>query len=208
MHLRHQSEFERLAADIRRRARVGDTELPLASAIAVRLLGPEGFAYGHPAAGARLDGHRIVVPKNHPDQNFVIAHELGEWALKYVAKFKGAHREKEAAANRIGSAIIAPKAAVEAAYRRYGEDVDTLSRAFVMSRTAVVLRLAELRNEERGVVTRLHRNVIVRNARAVNWSDPRIVDVAIGTRRTFPGLVKTHAFAGGIDDGRVAFRAK
>lgn len=203
-----QLDLELLANEIREQAGVEGDELPLASEIAVRLLGEDGFAYGHEHAGARLDGLRIIVPRRHPDQNFVIAHELGEWALKYIAKYNGPPNKKEAAANYIAAAIIAPRAAVEAAYRQYGEDVDTMSRAFVMSRTSMVLRLAEVLDQERAVVTGQNRNVIVRNARAVNWADPKIVRLAKGEIREYPGLVKTCMFVGGIDDGRVALRAK
>lgn len=206
-----QLDWEFLAREVRGRAGVAEDELPLAAEIAVRLLGPTGLIYGHPAAGARLEGHTVLVPKNHPDQNFVIAHELGEWALKHIARFRGESAKKEEAANYIAAAIIAPRPAVKAAYECFGEDVATMGRAFAMSCTATVLRLAEVRGDERAVVTSKSQNVIVRNPQRVDWADPKILRVAgrlaRGGSGSYPGLVKTAVFDLGIDRGRVAFRA-
>ncbi len=197
-------ELESVAEEVRRRAHVASTELPLASEIAVRLLGARGFAFGHPAAGARLIGNRIIVPPNHPDLNFVIGHELGEWALRELVGYRDRGPEKEAAANYIAAAIIAPREAVRAAHKQYGERIAKLARAFVMSQTAMFLRLAEVLSDERAVLT-VSGNVLSRGTAL------RLVSLREAARYVarypakLPGVARAR-LRGGIDEGRIAFR--
>lgn len=197
-------ELERLAGEVRRLAGLSDDDLELAPDIAGRVLGPRGVVFGAPGTPARLDGHVIIVPPDHPDLNFAVAHELGEWALREIAGYSGPHTERERAANFVGAAILAPRPTVLRAYAYFGERVRTLSRAFALSQTSVVLRLAEVRKDERAVVTR-NGHVLLRTHGAFPWANVPIVDVARGAK--WRGLAKTR-LRGGIDEGRVAIRLK
>jgi hypothetical protein len=81
----------------------------------------------------------------------------------------------------------------------------TIARAFALSKTSMVLRLAEVRGDERVVVTK-NNNVIIRTKGAYPWADIPIVDVA-RDKKTWRDIVKTK-LSGGIDDKRVALRAR
>lgn len=196
--------LEALAQEVRKRANLNDDELLLAPEIAERVLGPRNLALGAEETPARLDSLRIIVPRDHPDMNFAVAHELGEWALRDIAKFQGDDLTRERAANYIGAAILAPARLVQRAHRFYGERVGFLARAFALSQTSLVLRLAEVSGDERAIVTRTG-NVILRTNGAYPWANVPVVEVARG--RKWRGLAKAK-LRGGIDDGRVALRAK
>lgn len=190
--------------ELRKLARLRDDDLQLAPQIAARILGSSGVVFGAAGTVARLEGHQIVVPQDHPDMNFAIAHELAEWGLREIAKFKGGHVEKERAANSVGAAILAPRAIVLIAHAHYGERLRPLSRTFAISQTNVVLRLAEVCGDERAVVT-LSGHVFMRSQGAFPWADVPIVKVARGD--SWCGLAKTR-LRGGIDEGRIALRAR
>jgi Zn-dependent peptidase ImmA (M78 family) len=201
-------DLEDLARAVRRMAGLSDDELPTAPVIVARVLGPDTIQlvpelHGYGYLQRTEDGSfRILVRPDRPDLNFTIAHELGHWALRELAGFQGEVVEEERAANYLAGAILAPPPMVHRAHSQWGEKVRTIARAFGVSQTAMVLRLAEVRQEERAVVTRTG-NVL---ARGMLWSRVPVVDIARGDRR-WRGLAKA-TLRGGIDDGRIALRVK
>lgn len=196
-------ELERLAREVRSIARLDEDELLLAPEIAARILGNENVAFSPPDTVAHLAGCRILVPLGHPDLNFAVAHELAEWALARLAGFDGEHVERERAANYLGAAIVAPADTVRRAHAHFGEKLRTIARTFALSQTSTTLRLAEVQQEERAVVTKSG-NVLVRTQGCFPWADVPIVDVARGAGR-WRGLAKAR-LRGGIDEGRIALR--
>lgn len=203
-------ELELLAKEIRRRAGLREGELAIATRIAARLLGPDAIAADPtlqlPAYLCRtIDGFQIVANPGARDVRFHIAHEIGEWALKTLAKFSGPHAERERAANYIAAAILAPEDEVRALHAAMGERIRPMAEHFGLSQTSMVLRLAEVRRDERAVVTKSG-NVLIRTQGAFPWADIPVIDVARGESRWI-GLAKAR-LRGGIDEGRVALRVK
>jgi hypothetical protein len=199
-------ELELIAQELRAIAELADDDIRHAPVIAARVLGERGVRLlpsGPPIA--YLDGETVLVSRDHPDMNFAVAHELGEWALKYLANFKGTHAERERAANYIAAAMLAPKPTVERAHRYYGERLRALAETFGVSKTSMTLRLAEVRRDERAVVTK-NGHVLVRTQGTFPWAQIPVLDVARGESQ-WRGLAKT-SLRGGIDEGRVALRAK
>jgi hypothetical protein len=206
-----QLELELLAREIRRRAGLDEDDFELATKIAARVLGPDAIALEPKLQGAAylrrtFEGFQIVLNPGAKDVRFHVAHELGEWALKSLAHFTGSELERERAANYIAAAILAPEPAVRRAHAQVGEKIRTLAARFGMSQTSIVLRLAEVRGDERAVVTRTG-NVLLRSAGAFPWADVRIVDAARGDAWRGLGLAKA-SLRGGIDEGRVALRVR
>lgn len=197
-------ELERLAQEIRTIAHLDDDDLPLAPEIAERVLGKGSVLFGLPGTAARLDGLRIIVPPEHPDLNFIVGHELAEWALRDVLRFRGPHPEKEQAANYVAAALLAPPMTVRRAYSYFGEHLRPLAKTFGLSQTSATLRLAEVRGDERAVVTRSG-NVLLRTQGTFPWADVPVADVAHG-RTQWMGLAKAR-LRGGIDEGRIALHA-
>lgn len=205
-----QLELESLAREIRRRAGLSEDDLDLATRIAARVLGPDAVALDPKMQGAAylrrtIDGFQIVVNPGARDVRFHVAHELGEWALKTLARFSGPEVTRERMANYIAGAILAPEGAMRRAHASVGERLRALSNRFGMSQTSVVLRLGEVHGDERAVVTRTG-NVLIRTQGAFPWSDVPVVNVARGEVRWI-GLAKAQ-LRGGIDEGRVALRAR
>lgn len=197
-------DLERLAKEVRKIAGLEDDELLLAPEIAGRVLGPNGVTFGATGTVARLAGGRIVVPLDHRDLNFAVAHELGEWALRDLALYRGGHVERERAANYLGAAIIAPAETMRRAHDWFGEKLHPLAKTFAISQTSAVLRLAEVRGDERAVVTKTG-HVLLRTQGTFPWADVPVVDVARGGR--WRGLAKAR-LRGGIDEGRIALRVR
>lgn len=211
-------ELEGLAAEVRRRAGLLDDDPILATRLAARLLGPDAVAVDPTIAGAAYlratdDGWQILLNPAGVDVRFHVAHEIGEWALRELAHFRGSHLGRERSANYLAAAILAPYRALMAAY----DDVELRHAAapearrlwlvasrFGLSTTSTVLRLAEVRNEDRAVVTRSG-NVMLRAHGGFVWDGVPILAVARG-QVAVRGLVKAR-LRGGIDDGRVALRA-
>lgn len=193
-----QLELELLAREVRRRAGLTDDDTELATRIAARVLGPDAVALDPALANAAYLRRTI-------DGCFHVAHELGEWALRSLAKFHGDEASRERAANYIAAAILAPEAAVRRAHATFGERLRPIASRFQMSQTSIVLRLAEVKGDERAVVTRTG-NVLLRTQGAFPWADVPILDVAQGGAR-WRGLAKA-PLRGGIDEGRVALRAR
>ena len=204
-----QLELELLAKEVRRRAGLSDDDVELATRIAARVLGPDSIALDPTLRNSAylrrtIDGWQIVVNPRGRDVRFHIMHELGEWALKSLARFSGSETERERAANYLAAAILAPEAAVRRAHAALGERLRPISERFGLSQTAVVLRLAEVHGDERAVVTQTG-NVMLRTQGAFPWATVPVIDIARGTR--WAGLAKAD-LRGGIDEGRVALRAR
>lgn len=204
-----QLELELLAREIRRLAGLDDEDFELATRIAARVLGPGAVALDpamHGVAYLRrtIDGYQIVVNPGAQDVRFNVAHEIGEWALKTMARFEGTEVERERAANYIAAAILAPEGAVRRAHRAVGERLRALADRFGLSQTSMALRLAEVRGDERAVVTKTG-NVLLRTSGALDWTQIPIIDVARGAAK-WRGLARAE-LRGGIDEGRVALRA-
>lgn len=204
-----QLELEGLAAEVRRRAGLAPDDFETASRIAGRVLGDNGVALD-PALPipaylqATPTGWQIVANPTAQDLRFHIGHELGEWALRTLARFRGDHVTRERAANYIAAAILAPEPAVRRAHGHLGERVRSIASWFQLSQTATVLRLAEVVGDERAVVTRSG-HVLLRSHGAFPWATVPVVDVARGT--SWRGLARAR-LRGGIDEGRVALRAR
>lgn len=208
-------DLEELASDVRRRARIGPQARALATDIAVALVGERGVIIDPELAGSayviqRGDRFRIIFRLDAPDIRFRLMHECAHVALRKLAKLELSPEDEERAANYVAAAIIAPRGQVLCAYADLGERPRTMAAIFGLSQTAMVLRLAEVLEDERSVVTTGRttgeRNVLVRNAREVDWSDPEII-VEADRRRRHPKLAKTR-LRGGIDEGRVALRVR
>lgn len=204
-----QLELEFLAAEVRRLAGLTDDDVrPLATTIATTLLGPDGVAldpclHGPAYLTRREDGgFQIVVRDGLADVRFAIAHELGHYAIREIARARLDSTVEERAANYLAAAILAPAPTMLEAHAHFGEKLRDIARTFGLSQTSTVLRIAEVRGDERAVVTRTG-NVL---ARGVTWATVPIVDYVRG-RTQWRGLAKA-ALRGGIDDGRVAVRVK
>lgn len=205
-----QLELELLAKEVRRRAGLTDDDFELATRIAARVLGPDAVSVDPELAGVAYlrqsrSGWQIVVNPNTRDVRFHVAHELGEWALRVLAKYQGDEVKRERAANYLAAAILAPEPSVREAYRVHGERVSSLAEHFQLSQTAIVLRLGEVVGDERAVVTKTG-NVLVRTQGAFPWDAVPVVDIARGDAK-WRGLVKAR-LQGGIDEGRVALRVR
>lgn len=202
-------DLEQLAGWIRRLAAVGDEEIEIAPVMAGRILGDRGIVVDREQRGLgyleRNDrGEYTIRVRPHLDLNFTIAHELGHWALREIARWHGSRPEEERAANRLAAAIIASPCALSRVHRDHGERYDQIADAFSLSQTAIVLRLAEVLGDERAVVTR-RGHVLLRSGGAYPWADVPVVDVARGAAK-WRGLARAR-LRGGIDHGRVALRA-
>lgn len=154
------------------------------------------------AALVTVDGRaRIVAHRGAPDLRFAVAHELGHWALRTVARAELGHAEEERAANTFAAALLAPSPLVRAAYELFGERHDVMAERLRISQTSTVLRLGEVSGDPRAVVTRTG-HVFVRN-QSPTLTRERAAAVAHG--RPVRGVAKAR-LRGGIDEGRVALR--
>lgn len=203
-----QLKLELLAAEVRRRAGLNEDDNELATTIATRLLGPNGITIDPELRGPaylrrRSDGgYQIVVRPNLPDVRFAIVHEIGHYAVRELSTLRLDPTSEERAANYLAAAILAPPTMIRRAHAFYGERLRLIARAFGLSQTSTVLRLAEVLSDERAVVTRSN-NVIVRGA---SWARVPVIAIARGKLR-WKGLSKA-PLRGGIDEGRVALRVK
>ncbi len=204
-----QLEIEHWAKTVRGMARLTDDELPTGPEIAVRVLGAENVRLSTCDVGARLEGRTIIVPKNHQDISHAFAHELGELVLRDRAMFRGAHEEKEEAANAIGAAILAPPTTTLRAVQHFRRHLALIARAFGISHTSAHLRILEVLGEEGAVITNNHSNVMARNASAVAWG-PEIAALVLSDKASLgrtdarPGLVKTSLRGKRFERGRYA----
>lgn len=155
---------------------------------------------------AIVDGQfRIYIRAVGPDSNFDVAHELGHYALRTIAKYSGPHEERFA--NYLAAAVLAPPAVVRSAHQAHGpmKAIRPLAKAALISQTAAQLRLGEVIGDERAVVTKTG-NVIVRTRGAFPWAAVKLVEASEFEFKAL-GLAKTK-LRGGIDTGRIAVRAR
>lgn len=204
-----QLELEGLATEVRRRARIQPDVVETASRIAFGALGERALTVDRSMRLAAYlqaieNGWQIVVNPTAPDLRFHIAHELGEWALRTIARFRGDDAARERAANYIAAAILAPEPAILRAHASLGERPRSIAAWFQLSQTATVLRLAEVVGDERAVVTKTG-NVLLRTQGTFPWAKVPLIEVARGTK--WRGLARAR-LRGGIDEGRVALRAR
>lgn len=203
-------EFEGLAQEVRRRAGVEDGRLELVTRMATALLGRGAVRLVPGMRGAaylkqsRDGAWYIVANPDMPDVRFNLALELAELSLVCVANFRGTELERERSANYVAAAILAPARAVLHTYVEVGERYKKIADRFGLSQTSAVLRLAEVRGDDRAIVTRSG-NVLVRTQGAFPWAEVPVVEVARG--RPWAGLSSTK-LRGGIDEGRIALRAR
>lgn len=199
-------EMERLAAEVRRIARLQDGEVALAPRIALAVLGKGAIRRASrlqsEACLTIIDGrYRIVMREIGRDSNFAIAHELGHWALRVLGNYGGP--EEERAANFVGAAILAPPPPWAAARRYYPADGwDPIARTFGVSQTCAGLRAHDVEGIPIAILT-VNGNEIVRGTDDFTWKTVDIKAAALVARPR--GLKKTE-LRGGIDEGRIIFR--
>lgn len=204
-------QLDLFAEAVRRVAKVGPDEVVDAAELSIRLLGEGSVVIvDRLACGARLrrtdSGYCIELEDNLPDMNFAAAHEVAHWALRVLAHYEGQHEERYA--NYVGAALLMPRTLVRAGLQFYGhklEALEPLSSTVMVSRTAVNLRLGEVSGDARAVVTRTGH--VLRNDVAAFAEPDRDVIVRARRDRETRGVVRAQ-LRGGIDEGRVALRAK
>lgn len=197
------ADLDRLAKEVRARARLKDDELERAPEIIVRILGPRSIAVSRSMRCAgRLDrderGYVIVVREGARDMNFTLAHELAHWALIEIARFKGPRLAEERAANYVAAAILAPKRSVQRASKIW-DSLPEMAEAFGLAKTSMNLRLGEVLHDDRFVVT-VSGNVLRRDSMHHLTDEDIRAEARSPVRRN---LAKTY-LRGGIDEGRVA----
>lgn len=215
-----QLELERIASELRRRSQVTSDAVVMSPTLAERILGvPVAVAptLRTSACLARVGkSYRVFIRAVGPDTNFDIAHELGHYGLRVIAGYQGPDEER--LANRVAACLLAPREIVQSVVRTHGRalrSIRPLARTVRISQTAAQLRLGEILEDERAVVTKTG-NVLLRSQGTLDWSTIPVVavargDVAIEVVRErdlgWRGLARAR-LRGGIDEGRVALRAK
>lgn len=196
-------EIERLAMHVRRGAGYGDDEALDVEAAVLHWLGlpiATSPRMTVPGALAMVDGRwQVQIQQRARDPLFVAAHELGHWSFRHVAMPFQSLAAEERAANLFAAILLAPRALVVRAFDHYGEAIGPIAEGIGISQTATVLRLGEVRGEDRAVVTRTE----YAHVRGPRMTRERALDAARGNA---PGLV-TARLRGGIDEGRVAIRS-
>lgn len=196
--------IEGLAMHIRRTAGFGDEHIVRVGDVVRHWLGRgvDTVPAGRLALGSleRVEGAwRILVSEAALDPRFAAAHELGHWAFREVARVTFASEaEEERAANIFAATLLAPAPLVRRAYDIFGERVARIAGGLRISQTSAVLRLAEVRRDERAVVTPGGRALV----RGATLTQERALAAARGK---VPGLARTR-LRGGLDEGRVALR--
>lgn len=213
-----QLELEQLALRIRERAGLAEDDFADAVGIVTRLLGPTAIVYDEHIRllADRELHHQATYLRRRPDGTFEIAIRPGAPDLRFRLLHEVAHVElasmgfsladEEKAANYVAAAVMAPAQMMRRAHDHIGERLKPIAKAFGLSQTATQLRLGEVLEDERVVVTK-NGNVFVRSQGAFPWADVPIVDVARSGVR-WKGLAKAQQLRGGIDEGRIALRAR
>ncbi len=179
-----------VAASLLERAGYSDADAPGARRVAESVLGP-GCVYRMPTSVARAPAWLAIVhgqariyvrtglaPEH---RNFLIGHELAEWALARDG-YRG--DDIEEAADAIAACLVAPRAAFRAALREIGERYDELADAFVCTESLAALRVGETTGEPMALVT--PRSVRVRGDG--EWVWPAEDEMRRVARRGHPGL--------------------
>lgn len=197
--------IEGIAMDVRRGAGFDDDRVVHVNTVVrhwmgvgVEMIEPGGLYLGSLEV---IDGRvTIVVVDTAIDARFVAAHELGHWMFRHrLGMTFASEAAEEVAANVFAAALLAPAPLVSRVYAHFGEDVPEIADGLRISQTSAVLRLGEVRGEDRGVVTPGGRALL----RGATLTRERALDAARGNA---PGLV-TARLRGGIDEGRVAIRS-
>lgn len=200
-------EIEQLAMEVRRAAGASDEAVVAVVDLVIFWMGPNAIEVVERMIGraalVTVDGvPRIMAKRGAPDLRFAVAHELGHWVLRFLARVSLDHVEEERAANTFAAALLAPPSLVRRAYEFFGEDLRVASERMHMSQTSMALRLGEVRGDPRAVVTRTG-HVFTRNG-GTALTRERAAEAARG--KAPRGLAKAR-LRGGIDEGRVALRA-
>lgn len=206
-------ELERLARTVRRLAGLDDLDLLSSLTIAQRVLGaPVRLvpSLETRACISMADGtYRIFIRALEREAHFDVAHELGHWALRELARYAGA--EEERFANRIAGAIVAPGSAVKWATAQHGRGmrpIKPLANLTGISDTSANLRLSEVLGDDRWVATARRRNLLARVPSGRHPDRAALIAMAFDEGPRIPGIVKTRLTPAGIDAGRVALKAK
>jgi IrrE N-terminal-like domain len=202
-------DCEELARAVRIEAAVDPEAIERSVIIARGILGPDGVEevphFSTPGVLARVKGRRrIFIRKGVSDANFIIAHELGHWALARFANYESSDiEEEEKLANRIGAAIVAPAPVLRAAHQHHGESLRQLALDFDATQSMVWLRLGEVLGDERALVTL--DCVRVRSRGAFAWDELAVRRWAQG--RAPLGVKKTRLMGTRYDSGRIVLKA-
>lgn len=154
-----EKEIERVAMDIRRGAGFGDERVVHVGAtvrhwmgVDVAMVEPGQLQLGTLVRAG--DGWQIVVVDTAMDPRFVASHELGHWVFRHLLGMTfPSLDDEERAANVFAAVLLAPAKLVTRAHAHFGEDVRAIAKGLHISQTSTVLRLGEVRGEDRGVVT-------------------------------------------------------
>ena len=198
------NDIERVAMDIRRGAGFGDEHTVHVGQVVRHWMGVDVLMVepGQLQLGTllRTAGRwQIAVVETAMDPRFVASHELGHWVFRHLHGMTFASLDdEERAANVFAAVLLAPAKLVTRAHAHYGENVRGIASGVRISQTSTVLRLGEVRGEDRGVVTPGGRTLL----RGTTLTRESAIAAARGK---VPGLARTR-LRGGIDEGRVAVR--
>lgn len=115
---------------------------------------------------------------------FVVGHELGHLWLERWARYPYEGEDIEERCDAFGAMVIAPRALVVRARRRWGDDVDTIADRLRTSKSVALLRFGEVFGDPSAVVRAT--GPIVRGD---DYAWPRL-DLAAAKRLRHPGIRK------------------
>jgi hypothetical protein len=204
------ADLEMIAGALRDMAGLDEGAMEPVTHTAVRILGPDGVvlvpSLGHGAfLRRRVDGgYQIAIGDAVPDVRWALAHELGHLGLRTLGKLELPPSEEESAANYIAGALLAPACTFRRAVKHFGGDLTALrplAKTFGLSQTSAQLRIGEVFNVDRAVVTAKQENVLARGPR---WGRAALTEL----RALSPRRVERRQLRGGIDEGRLAMRPR
>lgn len=186
----HQLQLEDLAEKAYSDAGL-DPQQPHVSRLARTLLGPKAIQKGprlvrSPACLVRV-GRQVYIfiakGLKPVDALFAVAHELAHYL---IAKQGLSDENEEEMANALGAALLAPRPAFRAAFKRFGDDLPALASALSATETAAALRLGEVTGQPLAVVAPERVRV-----RGRGWRWPDESSLRQLARRPIPGIRKT-----------------
>ncbi len=198
--------IEALAAEVRHEAGVRGGVVPVAAIVAMRLLGDDAVCLGVAGSATCLAFGRLLVACDHPDINYAVANMLALWVLETHCTFVGTVAETANVAGMLGSALIATPRAVTAAYARHGEaGIPAMAKHFGLSESTMHLRVGEVANDSRAVMT--IRNRLVTNDDA-EWRTGSVPSLEIARGRTKMPGIRSAKLKGlrAVDRGSVVLR--